>query len=159
MGYIEQTLAHSSTSIILYRYYHTVRVSYISSMTAFARVQVQESWGGLVWEIRSVNHRYLEPQFRLPEQMREISALRSSLKKTLKQGKIECHLKLALLDNTEKLLFKPFVLAQLHSALSQIQQTFGDTAEVNALDILRWHAYKHLTVDTSELASGNQQFW
>lgn len=111
----------------------------ISSMTAFARVQVQEEWGNLIWEVRSVNHRYLEPKFRLPEQLREVeSALRLSLKQSLKRGKIECYLKLQLSENTSSLTLNPFVLEQLHNAVSRIQQEFGDSAKVNALDILSW---------------------
>lgn len=111
----------------------------ISSMTAFARVQVQEEWGSLIWEVRSVNHRYLEPKFRLPEQLREVeSALRLSLKQSLKRGKIECYLKLQLSENTSSLTLNPFVLEQLHNAVSRIQQEFGDSAKVNALDILSW---------------------
>lgn len=111
----------------------------ISSMTAFARVQMQEEWGSLIWEVRSVNHRYLEPKFRLPEQLREVeSALRLSLKQSLKRGKIECHLKLQLSENTSSLTLNPFVLEQLHNAVSRIQQEFGDSAKVNALDILSW---------------------
>ena len=42
------------------------------SMTAFARQEVQHSWGSLTWEVRSVNHRYLEPHLRLPESLRDL---------------------------------------------------------------------------------------
>ena len=44
----------------------------IRSMTAFARKDVQGDWGTLTCEIRTVNHRYLEPSFRLPEAFREL---------------------------------------------------------------------------------------
>ncbi|AOY48573.1 hypothetical protein NH62_22386 [Vibrio cholerae] len=40
----------------------------IYSMTAYARKEVKGDWGSAVWEIRSVNQRYLETYFRLPEQ-------------------------------------------------------------------------------------------
>ena len=42
----------------------------IYSMTAFARLEIKKDWGDAVWEIRSVNQRYLENFFRLPEQFR-----------------------------------------------------------------------------------------
>ena len=42
----------------------------IHSMTSFARHEVKADWGNAVWEIRSVNQRYLETYFRLPEQFR-----------------------------------------------------------------------------------------
>jgi uncharacterized protein (TIGR00255 family) len=44
----------------------------ISSMTAYARKEYRDDLGGLVWELRSVNHRYLEVTVRLPEEFRAI---------------------------------------------------------------------------------------
>ena len=44
----------------------------IHSMTAFARHEIKGEWGNAVWEIRSVNQRFLETYFRLPEQFRSI---------------------------------------------------------------------------------------
>ena len=47
----------------------------IHSMTAFARKEIKASWGTAVWEIRSVNQRYLETFFRLPEQFRGLEPI------------------------------------------------------------------------------------
>lgn len=44
----------------------------IRSMTAFARHQEHDKSGELTWEVRSVNHRYLEATVRLPEELRAI---------------------------------------------------------------------------------------
>lgn len=44
----------------------------VHSMTAFARVEQNGAYGTLSWELRSVNHRYLEPHLRLPDNMREV---------------------------------------------------------------------------------------
>ena len=64
------------------------------SMTGFARHATSFSGGTLTWELRAVNHRYLEPSFRLPEVVRNIEGdLRDALKAQLVRGKIECHLK------------------------------------------------------------------
>ena len=66
----------------------------ILSMTSFARVEHQESWGTLTWEIRSVNHRYLEPSFKLPDFARSSEhLLREILRKNLARGKVECSLR------------------------------------------------------------------
>ena len=63
----------------------------IASMTGFARREVADSWGTLTCELRSVNHRYLEPGFRLPEELRPLeSELRQALAKNLKRGKVDC---------------------------------------------------------------------
>lgn len=66
----------------------------IRSMTAFARVQKQLEVANLCWEIRSVNHRYLDVSFRLPESFRFIEPqLRNALKGIILRGKLECQLK------------------------------------------------------------------
>src|SRR5262245_57613785 len=65
------------------------------SMTAFARQTAEYPWGSLVWEIRSVNHRYLEPAFKLPEPVRWLEGeLRERLRERVARGKIECSLRL-----------------------------------------------------------------
>ena len=113
-----------------------------SSMTAFARVQVQEDWGSLVWEIRSVNHRYLEPHFRLPEQMREIEpGLREILRKQLSRGKVECGLRYQLAESEQELNLNPSMLKKLKSALLDVNnQLSGDVpvSPVNPLEVLQW---------------------
>ncbi len=65
-----------------------------SSMTAFARQQSEHEWGTLVWEIRSVNHRYLEPSFRMPDSLRHLEGpLREQLRSSVQRGKVDAWLK------------------------------------------------------------------
>ncbi len=110
-----------------------------SSMTAFARVQTQEDWGGLVWEIRSVNHRYLEPHFRLPEMIRDIEpAIRDTLRSELHRGKIECSLKLQLSESEQSLSLNRPVLEKVKNAVTAIQAEFPDSKGINPLAILQW---------------------
>ena len=67
----------------------------VHSMTAFARVEQNGAYGTLSWELRSVNHRYLEPLLRLPDTLREVEGVvRETLRNGLSRGKIECTLKL-----------------------------------------------------------------
>lgn len=111
------------------------------SMTGFARREAKLPWGTLVWEIRSVNHRYLEPNFRLPEDFREIEpALRDALRKALQRGKVEASLNVHWEQEGESELGVNLAkVAQLTKAASQINQLLGaDAAPVNALEILRW---------------------
>jgi uncharacterized protein (TIGR00255 family) len=64
------------------------------SMTAFASVQKQLDTGVLYWEIKSVNHRYLDVSFRLPEELRSLEgSLRSLMRAQLSRGKVECQCK------------------------------------------------------------------
>lgn len=66
------------------------------SMTSFARVQNQLGASQLCWELRSVNHRYLDVSFRLPESFRFMEAnLRQILRGQVNRGKLECQLKVS----------------------------------------------------------------
>ncbi len=66
----------------------------LRSMTAFARVQETCDAGTLTWEIRSVNHRYLEPGLKLPEDFRSLEPeIRKLLARYLKRGKIDIGLR------------------------------------------------------------------
>ena len=66
----------------------------IYSMTAFARRTIHQDWGSAIWEIRSVNHRYLEVFVKLPETLRGLEPqLREHIRKVIQRGKVECYLK------------------------------------------------------------------
>ncbi|ACE83540.1 YicC/YloC family endoribonuclease [Cellvibrio japonicus] len=111
------------------------------SMTGFARREAKLPWGTAVWEIRSVNHRYLEPSFRLPEDFREIEpALREAMRKALQRGKVEASLSIQWEQAGEtELGINLDKVAQLTKAAQQINGLLGEVAApVNALEILRW---------------------
>lgn len=112
----------------------------LKSMTAFARQEVSTQSGTLTWEIRSVNHRYLEPNFRIPEQFREAeSQLRELLRKKLARGKLDCNLKWQASDQADDgISLNTATLAQLSEALEQISRNVPQSAAPNALDILQW---------------------
>ncbi|OGI58976.1 MAG: YicC family protein [Candidatus Muproteobacteria bacterium RBG_19FT_COMBO_61_10] len=60
------------------------------SMTAFARNDQETPWGSLIWELRSVNHRYLEVSLRLPEDLRALETpVRDLIGKRLGRGKVD----------------------------------------------------------------------
>ncbi|KTD15888.1 putative stress-induced protein [Legionella lansingensis] len=82
------------------------------SMTAFARVEHQLDVGIFCWEIKSVNHRYLDVSFRLPEMFRFLEpALRSLMRGKISRGKLECQLKFhdAMNSNQSMLVNEPLV--------------------------------------------------
>lgn len=111
------------------------------SMTGFARREAKLPWGTLVWEIRSVNHRYLEPSFRLPEDFREIEPhLRDAMRKALQRGKVEASLSVQWeQEGDSEVGVNLTKVAQLTKAAQQINGLLGEiAAPVNALDILRW---------------------
>ena len=110
------------------------------SMTGFARREAKLSWGTAVWEIRSVNHRYLEPSFRLPEDFREIEPhLREAMRKALQRGKVEASLSIQWEQEETELGINTTRVAQLTKAAQQINHLMGAAAApINALDILKY---------------------
>ena len=111
------------------------------SMTGFARREAKLPWGTAVWEIRSVNHRYLEPSFRLPEDFREIEPhLRDAMRKSLQRGKVEASLTIQWEQEAEtELGLNLQRVAQISKAAQQINTLLGAAASpVNVLELLKW---------------------
>lgn len=111
----------------------------IYSMTAFARLEIKQNWGNAIWEIRSVNQRYLESFFRLPEQFRGLeNSLREKLRQRLTRGKVECHLRFEASQATSGALQLNSELAlSLLQSLQWLKQQAGE-GQINLMDILRY---------------------
>lgn len=111
----------------------------IYSMTAFARRELKAEWGSAVWEIRSVNQRFLESYFRLPEQFRALEpVLRERFRKSLQRGKVECALRFTPNEaSVGKLNLNENLAKQLMNAADWVQ-SHGQSSGVNPVDILRW---------------------
>ncbi|WP_237059682.1 YicC/YloC family endoribonuclease [Microbulbifer sediminum] len=111
----------------------------VRSMTAFGRAEAAYATGTAVWELRSVNHRYLEPHFRLPEAARPLEPkLREALRKDLSRGKVELSLSLKPSDvaSTGLEINQPLVDA-LKQAAQQVSPEPGSTP-LDPLRILQW---------------------
>ncbi|MFW1678010.1 YicC/YloC family endoribonuclease [Pontibacter sp. JAM-7] len=109
------------------------------SMTAFARQEAEQSWGSLSWEIRSVNHRYLEPHLRLPDSLKEIEPLiRERLRKNLSRGKVECTLRFFPEASLQQLVIHESYARQVVSAAEHVQSLLETPQPLDALEILRW---------------------
>ncbi|MBU0903031.1 YicC/YloC family endoribonuclease [Pseudomonas spirodelae] len=111
----------------------------IHSMTAFARAEQAGANGTLSWELRSVNHRYLEPHLRLPEAFRDLEgAVREALRNGLSRGKVECTLRFSD-DNAGKALQVDLErAAQLVAAAESIASLIKQPAALNPLEVLGW---------------------
>ena len=109
------------------------------SMTAFARVTHQEEWGTLTWEVRSVNHRYLEPNFRIPETVRDLEiTLRELLRKSIGRGKVDCNLQLSLNRESEGVEVNIDKARQYINASATIADLMQDPEKISPMDILKW---------------------
>jgi len=112
----------------------------IRSMTAFAQKEQQSAWGMITWELRSVNHRYLETVIRLPEVLRFLEpAVRERIGHYLSRGKVECSLKFqsaagALAEIT---LNRPLV-ERLLTVAAELEQLMGPGTGLRPVDVLHW---------------------
>jgi len=110
------------------------------SMTAFSRQQVSADWGSVTWEIRSVNHRYLETSVRVPEIFRGLeNAVREALRKKLNRGKVECQLRYQFVEHQKSEIGLDTDLVQkLIRANTELEQITGHTQKITSKDLLKW---------------------
>lgn len=109
-------------------------------MTAFSRQQQEQEWGSLTWEIRSVNHRYLETSVRLPESLRALeNGVREVVRKRLSRGKVECALRFqSEAKVSSDLHLNTKLIHQLVQANIEIEQITGTSVRLNNMEVLRW---------------------
>ncbi|AQZ35978.1 YicC family protein [Pseudomonas sp. LPH1] len=111
----------------------------VHSMTAFARNEQATAHGTLSWELRSVNHRYLEPHLRLPEAFRDLEgAVREALRQGLSRGKVECTLRFAEESAGKQLQVDSERARQLITAAEQVAALIKQPAPLNPLEVLAW---------------------
>ncbi len=114
----------------------------IRSMTAFARQTFKKDWGTVYWELKSVNQRFLETQYRLPEALRYCEAiLRDCLRKRLSRGKVDVFLKIDMsADEGSELKVNQALVKQLSQAYLKIQElTDKDEQQSLPLSVLmKW---------------------
>jgi uncharacterized protein (TIGR00255 family) len=109
-------------------------------MTGFAREAAELPFGTLTCELRAVNHRYLDVQFRLPEELRPREVeLRRQIAATVKRGKVECsmHLRRALHEN-EQLTLNEELVRQLSARVQELSGLLPETRALDPVDVLRW---------------------
>jgi uncharacterized protein (TIGR00255 family) len=112
----------------------------LHSMTGFARETVETDFGTLTWEIRAVNHRYLDVQFKMPEDLRPKEQLfRQQVGAILGRGKIECGLYFRrATDQQSEMQIDTELVKLLGSRISEVSALLPSTAEINPIEILRW---------------------
>jgi uncharacterized protein (TIGR00255 family) len=108
-------------------------------MTAFAHQRFDYPWGSVTWELRSVNHRYLELSFKLPESWRQLEpSLRDALRSKLQRGKVECALRVQQHKQQQDLQLNDELASQILTAAHRLKTHIADTAPINVLELLRW---------------------
>ncbi len=108
-------------------------------MTAFAHQRSEFPWGNATWELRSVNHRYLELSFKLPESWRHLEPkLRDELRALFQRGKLECSLKLQLQEEEHTLSLNSELANQIIDSAQSLRDRVDNPAPLNLLELLRW---------------------
>jgi uncharacterized protein (TIGR00255 family) len=113
----------------------------LNSMTGFARQVAESPSGTLTCEIRAVNHRYLDVQCRLPDELRakEIE-FRQQVGGTVRRGKVDCSVHFRRSEESQGSLNQEQIL-QLSKRLNEIRKLLPDTLQggpVSLIDVLRW---------------------
>ncbi|HEY3654832.1 MAG TPA: YicC/YloC family endoribonuclease [Steroidobacteraceae bacterium] len=108
-------------------------------MTGFARRERQFPWGLLAWELRTVNHRFLEIGCRLPEEFRGAEAdFRQSIAGAVRRGKVDVSLHFRPAIATNSLEVDADLLGRLTERAQQIAAQSGAAARIDVMEMLRW---------------------
>ncbi|MDH5454834.1 MAG: YicC family protein [Gammaproteobacteria bacterium] len=112
----------------------------LHSMTGFARESAETAIGTLTWEIRAVNHRYLDVQFKLPEDLRpKEQAFRQQASSALGRGKVECALYFRrAVDQKNEMQIDTDLVELIGHRISDLTAKLPNVAAVNPIEILRW---------------------
>lgn len=112
----------------------------IKSMTGFARAEASGEWGRAVWELRSVNHRYLDISFRLPEEMRGLEQdLRQAVAACVRRGKLEIGFRFTAQGAAiGEFSVDQQRLTSLKAAVAASAEVMGDMAAPDPMRVLAW---------------------
>ncbi|HEV7714048.1 MAG TPA: YicC/YloC family endoribonuclease [Steroidobacteraceae bacterium] len=109
-------------------------------MTGFTRREASGPWGTLVCELRSVNHRFLECGFRLPDELRVTEPdLRQIATRELKRGKVDCTVSYRPAHGAELALeIDNLALERVLVRVRELAAALPERHTINLLDVLRW---------------------
>ena len=112
----------------------------IASMTGFAAATEESAHGNLAVELKTVNHRYLEFQTRIPEEFRPIEpAMREAVAAKLTRGKVDCRVTFTPAPSAKRSLVPdPDAMAALQAASDQVRARFADARLLSVSEVLHW---------------------
>ncbi len=111
----------------------------IRSMTGYARAEAQGPWGRLAWELRSVNHRYLDLSLRLPDELRAIeNEARQRLGARLSRGKVEAGLRYSRDGAAGPVALDEAQLRQLQAAVETVKLSGIAVGAADPVRVLAW---------------------
>lgn len=121
-------------------HFFTMGLEMIKSMTAFARGSSQGDWGQATWELRTVNHRYLDVTTRMPEALRALeNKVREIAKEYCERGKLECGLRFQAGPAVDSIIsVNDKLVGHLGKACKTISQHVSQAAEIDPTRLLSW---------------------
>lgn len=113
----------------------------IFSMTGFAAVAAELENGSFTLELRAVNHRYLDLQLRIPDELRALEPLlREAIAAQMTRGKVECRIGYAVRQSEQNpVRLNQALLRQLAQWNDEVRAVLPDARGLNVGDILRWN--------------------
>lgn len=128
----------------------------LHSMTGFARQSAETGIGTLTWELRAVNHRYLDVQFRMPDELRpQEQAFKRQIGEVMRRGKVECSLSYRrAFDQQNEMQLDQDMVELISARSAEIRVLLPEAAAVNPIDVLRWPGViKEAGVESEPLAA------
>ncbi len=112
----------------------------ILSMTGYAAASAELDSGSLSLELRAVNHRYLDIQLRMPDELRSVEgALREAITAQLQRGKVDCRINYAARGAQSGAALNRDLLLQLAAWNREVQNALPDARSLGVADVLRWN--------------------
>jgi uncharacterized protein (TIGR00255 family) len=112
----------------------------IFSMTGFATASTELDSGSLTLEIRAVNHRYLDIQLRMPDDLRGFEGmLREAITAQLQRGKVECRINYAARSAQYGSTLNSTLLGQLVAWNSEVRAALPEARSLSVAEILHWN--------------------
>ena len=107
-------------------------------MTAFSRTDISGEFGSLVVELKSVNHRFIEINFKIPDALKQLEVeLRNFIKQELTRGKIECIITIHESENLPDIALNEAQIRKYLESIYQLKNEIKDSAPISITDFLK----------------------
>ena len=107
-------------------------------MTAFSRTDISGDFGSLVVELKSVNHRFIEINFKIPDALKQLEVeLRNFIKQELTRGKIECIITIHESENLPDIALNEAQIRKYLESINQLKNEIKDSAPISITDFLK----------------------
>lgn len=127
----------------------------ILSMTGYANIGAELDSGSLTLELRAVNHRYLDIQLRMPDELRGFEgAMREAISAQLQRGKVECRINYAARSAQGGATLNRDLLLQLSDWNREVRAALPDARSLSVADVLKWQGVLETPTTSADTLRG-----